>query len=380
MSLATGWNRIKNNIAAAFEGLAVQGVVFTGGENSDDLKRLILSIGDDKSFTDCRNLFENGRRAAEAAKILLCIKQVGNAEYMFNQCGRNGDKVTNLQSVLEEGGFFDKLKTATNCYGAFNYANAFTSIPDITFINTCDVRSMFTSMEQLNSIGYLTFTAVLNDTFDTMFRYNKLTSIDGIAVGDMAIVDCPNAFRSCTNLKRIGELKFKPRSMSYMFEGCYNLEEFPEMDLSECNDMYACFKGTLLSGIFDLSNVKKCNSYANAFYGCTQLQGVTNIYANTANNVAWDAMFPYGTSSISSIFRVVTFHPDTVVGGVRGMNLSYCSIDRENMLNFFNSLPTITASGDYATITITGNPCITDGTLTEEDRAVATSKGWVLAE
>ena len=57
----------------------------------------------------------------------------------------------------------------------------------------------------------------------------------------------------------------------------------------------------------------------------------------------------------------------------------------------FNTLPDVstqTYSENYKKITLTGNPCITgtlkDGTtcetLTDEDRAIATNKGWTLVE
>ena len=49
----------------------------------------------------------------------------------------------------------------------------------------------------------------------------------------------------------------------------------------------------------------------------------------------------------------------------------------------FNTLPDVSALGlnsNYTKITITGNPCVKDGTLSSEDRAIATAKGWTLVE
>jgi hypothetical protein len=49
----------------------------------------------------------------------------------------------------------------------------------------------------------------------------------------------------------------------------------------------------------------------------------------------------------------------------------------------FNTLPDVTSLdlADYdRTIYLSGNPCVTNATLTEEDRAIATNKGWILEE
>lgn len=54
-------------------------------------------------------------------------------------------------------------------------------------------------------------------------------------------------------------------------------------------------------------------------------------------------------------------------------SISDCSFEREGLVEMFRSLPTITSA---KTITITGNPGVDD--LTEEDKAIATDKGWTL--
>lgn len=61
--------------------------------------------------------------------------------------------------------------------------------------------------------------------------------------------------------------------------------------------------------------------------------------------------------------------------------IPYCSFDRDGMVEMFNTLPDVSNLGlgaNNVKITITGNPCITDGTLTDEDKMIATEKGWVL--
>lgn len=62
----------------------------------------------------------------------------------------------------------------------------------------------------------------------------------------------------------------------------------------------------------------------------------------------------------------------------KNLPIQYCSFDRDGMLEVFNTLPDASDVTVTSTITITGNPCVTDGTLTEEDMAIATAKGYVV--
>jgi hypothetical protein len=48
------------------------------------------------------------------------------------------------------------------------------------------------------------------------------------------------------------------------------------------------------------------------------------------------------------------------------------------MVEMFNSLPDASDVTGAKNITITGNPCVTDGTLTAADMAIATNKGYTL--
>jgi hypothetical protein len=103
------------------------------------------------------------------------------------------------------------------------------------------------------------------------------------------------------------------------------------------------------------------------------------------NKAGLSITFPNGTSvAYVGKLKRLTFRTDLPEGtySIRSaINIKYCSFDREGMIEMFNTLPDITAanvSASYKKITITGNPCVTDGTLTEEDKAIATNKGWTL--
>lgn len=73
------------------------------------------------------------------------------------------------------------------------------------------------------------------------------------------------------------------------------------------------------------------------------------------------------------------------------INISYCNMERSGFLEMIDTITDVSSlslSSSYKKITITGNPCVTgslsDGTacetLTDEDRSIATTKGWTLVE
>jgi hypothetical protein len=69
----------------------------------------------------------------------------------------------------------------------------------------------------------------------------------------------------------------------------------------------------------------------------------------------------------------IALRPDITGWAGETIDLSDCSLLRDGIVNFFNSLPTITSS---KAITLTGNPGVAD--LTADDKAIATNKNWTL--
>lgn len=73
------------------------------------------------------------------------------------------------------------------------------------------------------------------------------------------------------------------------------------------------------------------------------------------------------------------------------VDISYCSMERSGFLEMIGTITDVSALGLSESVTkiaITGNPCVTgtlsDGTacdvLNDEDRSIATAKGWTLVE
>ena len=163
-----------------------------------------------------------------------------------------------------------------------------------------------------------------------------------------------------------------PESTRYMF---YYSTGNPEIDMSgldcsQCEDFTSMFYARIDVSNMDMSNIR--SSGANYMFAYCEAEEIIGIGRNANINYNFRD-FLMGVEG--KRLRRLTISPYA-----KGMNqyvdISNCQFDREGMVEFFESLPATCTS----TIKITGNPCVTDGTLTDEDRAIATGKGCTLTE
>ena len=199
-----------------------------------------------------------------------------------------------------------------------------------------------------------------------------------------------NAFRDCKSLICvIAKDAHFVGNCTNMFARC---EQLMAVDISmDENDNYAtpalfidCRSLTSIPPIFG-----RTASLSNAFASCTSLREVainfetqSSIQMNTAFNRCYalnriSLSGPVNISNMSNAFaRCVSLkHLILNLPNWSGLDFSIadCSFDLDGLVEMFRSLPTRAAAHS---ITITGNPGVAD--LTEEDKAIATSKGWTL--
>ena len=127
-------------------------------------------------------------------------------------------------------------------------------------------------------------------------------------------------------------------SMAVMFYGCYSLQSVPLFDTSGVSNMASMFSGcdSLQSvPLFDTSGVDRMYQM---FYNCHSL----------------------GAAPLQ--------------GTVIDHSFASCKLSRDELVAVFNGLGTVTGK----TITITGNWGVPY--LSAPDRAIATGKGWTIAE
>ena len=161
-------------------------------------------------------------------------------------------------------------------------------------------------------------------------------------------------------------IKFEDTSnvtdMTYMFNSCVSLTTIPLLDTSKVTSMNSMFTNcTKLTSIplLDTSNV---NDMSNMFYNCNALTSIPLI--NTSNVISMHNMF-------SNCTKLTEIH-------MTGMKVSFSIsastlFTREALVEILNNLATVTST---KTLTM-GSKNLAK--LTDEDKAIATNKGWTLA-
>lgn len=203
--------------------------------------------------------------------------------------------------------------------------------------------------------------------------------IEGMKYGSSTIEEFPSNF------------KFAPRTgenCDNMFSNCTSLITIPQLDTSKVTDMVGMFAScTSLTSIpqLDTSNVTRMD---NMFFGCTSLPSIPQL--DTHNVTSMSFMF-YGCSSLTSIPQLDTRRiidmtrmfdrctSLTTLGGLTNLkvnlDLSPCpNLTHDSLMNVINEAADVTSSPKTLTLGTTNL-----NKLTDEEKAIATNKGWVLS-
>ena len=177
-------------------------------------------------------------------------------------------------------------------------------------------------------------------TATSLFADYKGTSVDDlISYNDTANVYLMNKmFSGCNNLTTIPRLDTsKVTNMSAMFEVCNKLTTIPKFNTSNVTNMTQLFR--LCEGLTSVPelDVRKCKYFHNTFYKCTSLKSI-GLYGFTSS-----------------------------------IDISDTALGHDALVAFLNQAGT---ASDGSTITM-GSAKL--ALLSEEEKAIATNKGWTLA-
>ena len=174
-----------------------------------------------------------------------------------------------------------------------------------------------------------------------LFKGYKGTSIDGlIAYDDTSnVTTMNNMFHSCTNLTTIPLLNtINVTLMSRMFAGCTSLTTIPLLNTSNVTGINMMFYGcTNLTTIPEL-DVSKVTTFSDTFYHCSNLKSILMTGMKEPFNISASTKF-----------------------------------ERTDLVTILNNLATVTTTKKL-TMGATNL-----AKLTDEDKAIATNKGWTLA-
>ena len=212
-------------------------------------------------------------------------------------------------------------------------------------------------------------------------------------MGKEVLTSCNRMYKDKTEITTIDYIEtYFVTNMSYMFNQCTSLTSIPNLDTSNVTDMSAMFnKCTSLTSIPNL-NTSNVKNMGNLFRQCTNLTSIPDL--NTSNVTNIDYMFDgctnltsipdldinkvkYMTGTLNGCTSLTTFTDNTYAPeGQRwqiknNVDFSPCPLDRTSILKVFNGLETVSSK----TIKISST---TNSYLTDEDKAIATNKGWTI--
>ena len=220
--------------------------------------------------------------------------------------------------------------------------------------------------------------------------YSTATSFEGCWQYDDTsnVTKMSSMFNNCFNLTSVPLFDTsKVTNMNYMFEDCSNLTSVPLFDTSNVTNMshmfHNCSKLTSVP-LFDTSKVTNMNSM---FCYCSKLTSIPLF--DTSNVTNMNSML-FDCSNLTTVPRFDT-------SKVTNMNsmLYYCNnLEEIHMININANLD-ISSSTKFTREALleiignlkaqtSGNKTLTMGAtnlakLTDEDKAIATNKGWTLA-
>ena len=241
--------------------------------------------------------------------------------------------------------------------------------------NVTNMMSMFESCENLTSIDVSHFNTSKVTDMSRMFYYIPVTSIDVSHFNTSNVTNMGNMFGSCHSLKTIdvsGWDTSNVTDMVSMFGACWNLTplDVSHFNTSKVTDMRSMFFGcrsltSLDVSHFDTSNVMKMY---NMFSGCRSLTSLDLSSFNTSKVTTMESMF-YNCTSLTTIISDGLQLPNIELSNI-GLNNSPLTVD--SIVGLLNALPQTTNNYSFQI----GQTNIDK--LSEEQKSIATNKGWQL--
>jgi surface protein len=226
------------------------------------------------------------------------------------------------------------------------------------------------------SLNYISGPDFFSDDFEfsdgiKLFYGNKTRgAVEPINISKAISVS--DMFYGCENLVTIPQLDTSNvTNMSNMFYGCSRLITIPQLDTSNVTSVSYMFYNCgwlLFIPQLDTSNMGNMNSM---FVSCTRLRSIPLLDCSKVTSMS--TMF--GWTSITTL---------TDLGGFKNLKISCTSnlnllpnLTIQSLMNVINNLYDFRANGESTTRTLQlGTTNLNK--LTDEQKAVATNKGWNL--
>lgn len=251
-------------------------------------------------------------------------------------------------------------ENVTTMANMFSDCSKLTSIPLLDTGNVTNMYGMFSSCSELTTIPQLNTSKVNN--MNNMF--GGCSSLESIPLLDTSnVTSMSGMFYNCGSLTTIPQLNTsKVTDMYQIFYSCRSLTTVPQLNTSNVTDMGSMFCNCNSLTAVPLLDTSKVKTMSQMFWHCNNLQTVPAFDCSNVTNM--NNIFA-SCSSLKSILM-------TNIGV--SLNISSSTLfERSDLLVILNNLKTVTST-KVLTMGATNL-----AKLTDEDKLIATNKGWTLA-
>ena len=278
--------------------------------------------------------------------------------------------------------FIEKLPDYATTSLRTLYANSTSPVikPNFDTSNITDMYRMFFGCQNLTTIPHFDTSNVTNmeGMFYTCGMLKFVPHFDTSNVTKMG-----SMFYSCSNVLTTPHFDTsKVTSMASMFYGCNKLKCVPHFDTSSVTEManmfYNCQNLATIPE-FDTSKAINMNSM---FTGCSKLVAIPQLDGSSITSTNNAGIIGY--NNISSVTKFDGFinlgksFPAATSTTLQNLFDRLPNLSKESLLKCLNGLYDRAAAGYTGIITLKMNAAHLS-LLTDEEKAIATNKGWILS-
>ena len=186
------------------------------------------------------------------------------------------------------------------------------------------------------------------------------------------VISVSYLYNDCNSLVRVPMMNFSNvKTMDHIFNYCYNLGSVPQFDTSNVTSFYSCFNYCSSLVTIPELNTSKATNVDSMFGSCNSLRSIP--------------LLDFGNvTTISNMFGWGDIKTLTDLGGFKNLKINFTSglnhlpnLTVQSLMNVINNLYDFRANGETTTRTLQlGTTNLNK--LTDEQKAVATNKGWSL--
>ena len=252
-----------------------------------------------------------------------------------------------------------------------------TQLKEFPMIQTQTVRdfgSFFEGCVNLESVAQLAMTNGRNLSCFVK-GCTKLTTFPMLDF-QSTLVFIEEMFSGCDNLITIPQLNFASAERSAkLFYNCKKLESVPDLDLGSSTDLNMSFYNCANLKSIGKLRTQSVTNFGYLLYGCTNLQSIGLLDFTSARTLGTFC----GYSELKNL---------TDLGGFKNLNIDWndsfglvkCpNLTKESVLNVINHLYDFRANGDSTTTRTIKFHKNSLALLSDDEKAIATNKGWVLS-